>query len=401
MTQEKRFAAPELLRVNMDVDTRDVTALWTETDEVVVRGSDVDAVVEAGELFLTSESSRRNNAGPIQVELPARPIGCEIKIQRGDVRLSNPQGRIDVQVDSGDVAVDSGSGSLSIACGKGDMKVDGYAGELTTNSGSGDKSLKNVDGAVTVRSGKGDVELAGGQGVTTVSVGSGDIRIHNRDCDDLTVAGAKGDVTISGGRLGRSTLTASSGDIRCQADLSVTSYAFTASSGDISISIPRGLAARVDAATTRGNVMTELPLVAINQRGPRNPLGKRLVGSTSDAPERADITLRTSSGDIMVNWASNIVPATDDVAARRDDRSTGVRRADPTAPVSGNPPDSAPSQSESLQAKTSVPAAPLRSSDDDRKRVILSALADGAISVTEASRLLDALDRSISDATGR
>ena len=376
MNAEKRFSVEDVLRINVEVGSCDIVATWNDTKEILVRGADFDAIVEAGELFLTAEGGRRNGSGSIQLEIPSQPIGCEFKTERGDVRLSNSMGKVEIRADSGDVSVRDGSGSLVVASGNGDVNIETFAGEVILNSGSGDKSLNEILGTVTVRSGKGDIGLTGGQGQTTVAVGSGDVRIRNRDCDEFTIAGASGDVTIAGGRMGRGSVSTASGDIRCHASLSIESYDFTASSGDISVSIPRGLAARVDAATTRGSVTTDLPLIAINQRGPRNPHGKRLVGSTNDETDRAEVTLRTSSGDIDVRWDANIDTADPTI----HEPASFESKAQP--PISGET------------------SANHTSEGDDRKRAILSALADGALSVQEAGRLLDAIDHSGLDASG-
>ncbi len=365
MNVEQRFSIADILRINVEVDSREIVATWNDTEEILVCGAEFDAIIEAGELFITAEGGRRNSSGSIQLEIPSQPIGCEFKTERGDVRLSNSTGKVEIRADSGDISVRDGSGSLVVASGSGDVNIETFAGEVILNSGSGDKSLKEILGAITVRSGKGDIDLTGGQGETTVAVGSGDVRIRNRDCDVFTIAGASGNVSIAGGRMGRGTVSTASGDVQCHASLSIESYDFTASSGDISVSIPRGLAARVDAATTRGSVTTDLPLIAINQRGPRNPHGKRLVGSTNDEANRAEVTLRTSSGDIDVRWGADIATA---------DPKTN----EPASPESEVQPPVSEETSSNRTLET-----------EDRKRAILSALADGDLSVEEAGRLLD------------
>jgi hypothetical protein len=399
MTDEKRFSIDGLLRVNVEVDARDITAAWTDTSEIVVRGPNVDASIQAGELFVTSEVGRRNNPGPIEIDLPIEPIGSEFKVERGQAHLSNPQGKVEVKVDSGDVDIQDGSGSLVVAAGRGDGKIEGFSGEVTLNNGSGDCTLVDITGPVTIRSGKGDVYLSGGQGQTVIAAASGDIRLRNRDCSEFTVAGASGDVSVTGGEMGRGTISTASGDIRCHAILTTASYDFNASSGDISVSIPRDLPARVDAATTRGNVTSELPLVAINQRGPRNPRGKRLVGSTSEAAERAELTLRTSSGDIDVSWGSNSTPSANRVEVRRPDRPS-TAGSPPTAPEAPTDPADPPPSPEAAPNSVTEPGTESSTTDDDRRRAILSALSDGAISVEEAGLLLDALNHSTANSKG-
>ncbi len=374
MTEEQRFKVEGLSRINIEVDARDVIAEWTDVDEITVTGDRIDATIEADELFVTSDTGRGNNPGYVAIELPTRPITSAFKVQRGDLRLTNPQGRVELEDDSGDISVGQGTGTMTIASGRGDIKLSDYGGEVVVNSGSGDKKLTNVEGNLTIRSSKGDIHIAGGAGATVIASASGDIHVTGRDCDELTLAGAKGDVSISGGALGRSAISTASGDISCHADLAVDNFEFNASSGDISLAIPRDLPARVDAATTRGSITTDLPLVAIAQRGPRNPHGKRLVGSTSDSDERASITLRTSSGDIDVRWAGN----------------TATRAPRPApAPVTPEPSVDVNVSDSTADVLPTAHVLP----PDDRKKAILSALADGSISVEEAGMLLDALER--------
>jgi hypothetical protein len=175
--------------------------------------------------------------------------------------------------------------------------------------------------------------------------------------------------------LGQASIETASGDIVCQAALTIATYDVTAASGDMLLTVQRDLPARVDAATTRGTINSDLPLVAIAQRGPRNPHGKRVVGSTSDDPNRAEITLRTSSGDIRIKWS-----------------------AETTTPVTVPDRPAEREQSEAI----SIPVQRARPSetDDDRRRVILAALADGSLSVEEAGKLLDAMGRSGDSTSG-
>ncbi len=441
MTEEQRFQSDGVRRVNVDVDSGDVHAGWIESGDIVVYGSDLDVFVEADELFVTTTTSHRRSGKTVNIELPLNLVSCGIKLDRGDVHLSNAQGKVDVALQSGDAHVDRGNGEIAFSIGKGDAKVFSFNGEVIVNNGSGDAHLSEVNGDVTVRAGKGDVHLTGGAGRTTVAIGSGDMHLNDRDCGEATLADGKGDITIGGGRLGRAEITTSSGDIHCQTDFAIASYDFTASSGDISITIPRELPARVDAATTRGNISTDLPLVAIGQRGPRNPHGKRLVGSTSDDADRADLTLRTSSGDISVRWANgNSAPFSAHITRKGSDRDIDIRWGNGAVPVSArvktrvgdrdiefrwgdNPdvpapttPESAVAPDEPIQSEGGESDAPNESvaatpapiaSDpvtsvavDDRKRAILSALADGSITIEEANYLLDAIDRSDSNTSG-
>ena len=293
--------------------------------------------------------------------------------------LHDARGRVDLRLDSGDVHANGGSGTLTVSNGRGDVSVETYSGDVTINSGSGDRVLNNVNGDLAVRAGKGDTKIERGRGNAIIANASGDLRISERDVPELTVAQASGDVIIHGGRLGKTLIETASGDIICATALSIATYDLTASSGDMTLSVPRELPARVDAATTRGSIDTDLPLVTIPQRGPRNPHGKRVVGSTSDAPERAEITLRTTSGDIRLQWSKETFTPPE---------SSAHPDLEPTIPI----PMTAPKP----------PAEPVAEDlfDDDHRRAILNALADGSLSVEEASRLLDAMSGSAETTNG-
>lgn len=378
MTDEQHFPLAEVRRVNADVDSRDIVARWSERDDILVRGSSVEAFLEADELFIGSDRTGRKQNGTIELEFPLTPLIYTLKIERGDMTLHDARGRVDLRIESGDVRTNGGNGSLTVSNGRGDVSVETYAGDVTINSGSGSRTLNDIDGDLAVRAGKGDTKIERGRGNAIIANGSGDLRISQRDIPELTVAQASGDVIIRGGRLGKTLIETASGDITCTAALSIATYDLTASSGDMTISVQRELPARVDAATTRGSIDTDLPLVTIPQRGPRNPHGKRVVGSTSDAAERAELTLRTTSGDIRLLWSHE--PVATPMPTERPLAS------EPTIPIPIPVPAPAPTQ-----PRADEPTIEDLFVDDDRRRVILSALADGSLSVEEASRLLDAM----------
>lgn len=377
MTQEQLIPLTDVTRVNVDVESRDIDARWNERDDVAIHADGIEAFVEAGELFIASSSQRGNTKGKVEIELPLQPLTYSFKSERGDISLHDARGKLDLRLDSGNIDVKGGSGALTASNGRGDVKVETFTGDVAVNTGSGDKVIDNVTGDVNVRTGSGNTRVTGGSGGLTYASGSGDLGVTGRHLTNLTVSSASADVTIRGGSIGKSVIETASGDITCQAALTIATYEFTAASGDMVLAVPRELPARVDAATTRGSINSDLPLVAIGQRGPRSPHGKRVVGSTSDDPNRAEITLRTSSGDIRVNWSSD-KPAPPPVPQR------------PAEPMT----------SDAIPIPVRAPEPPQRPDvpedifDDDRRRVILSALADGSLSIEEAGQLLDALGRS-------
>jgi hypothetical protein len=208
--------------------------------------------------------------------------------------------------------------------------------------------------------------------------------------------------------------------------LGLAAHTFNTNSGNISVAVPHGLAARIEAATTLGSIRSDLPLVSVGQRGPKSLFGRRLVGSLGDGPVRAEITLRTARGDIRLGWLDAAVPPAPPGAAAPDARAAHEWRAGdlPVPPVPPAPParPTPPEVVIRLPAATAAPAPPPAdvrpatppadagpltlgraepaflpdaapaAAPEAAQRRVLEALAAGQISVAEAERLLAALD---------
>src|SRR6185312_6868093 len=162
MSEEQRIPATDVLRVNVEVENRDIDARWSDDEDVVIRGDGIEAFVEAGEIFIASAHERGSNKGKIEIELPLRPMNYSFKGERGDISLHDARGKLDLRLDSCNISVNEGNGSLTASNGKGDVKVETFTGDVTVNTGSGDKTLANISGDVNVRSGSGDTKLTGG-----------------------------------------------------------------------------------------------------------------------------------------------------------------------------------------------------------------------------------------------
>jgi hypothetical protein len=269
--------------------------------------------------------------------------------------------------------------------GSGNAAVDDLTGPATVLTGAGDLRLTRVDGPVEARTGSGNISVRDGAGSLDGRTGSGNISVDGRAGDRFALATGSGNVAIGGGRSGATEVITGSGNILCTAVLGLAAHTFNTNSGNISVAVPRGLAARIEAATTLGSIRSDLPLVSVGQRGPKSLFGRRLVGSLGDGPDRAEITLRTARGDIRLGWLDAAVPPAPPVppgAAAPGERATHKWRADdlPVPPVPPVPP-----------AATAAPAPP-PAAPEAAQRHVLEALAAGQISVAEAERLLAALD---------
>lgn len=161
------------------------------------------------------------------------------------------------------------------------------------------------DSSLEIKTVSGDTELTGVLGDVDVSSASGDVRALD-SCRTLEVKTASGDVT-TGNILDVLKCRSASGDVRCRAaatktdiasasgdvDLSVErpgDVVVKAVSGDVHVSVAKGLVVDVNGNTVSGDLGTNIDLDAA-------------LGTTNDE-EVIFIKVTTVSGDIRVDKAS-------------------------------------------------------------------------------------------------
>ncbi len=143
----------------------------------------------------------------------------------------------------------------------------------------------------------GDITTNGGSGRVSLTTSSGDIKASNIS-GQMTLSTSSGDVTATNASAsGNSSFHTNSGDITYRGSLAPNgSYIFSASSGDIDLTLPANAAFQVVQATTdSGDIDSDFSGVNI-ARGSSSATASGTVGS---APY-AQISLQTSSGDIHI-----------------------------------------------------------------------------------------------------
>jgi len=307
---------------------------------------------------------------------------------------------VHARVDRGDTSVDGGDGEIEMKLGGGTIRVERFTGTVDASSGAGDVKLTNVTGKVVVKAGAGDVLVQGGTGPVDLKLGAGDAVVDERDCDNLTIKLGTGDAIVRSGTSAATSIQNGLGDIVCRTVLGMGEHSFTTGAGDITVAVQRDLRARIEVITGRGQIESEIPLVSVGKRGPKSVLGRRLVGSIGDGEDRAEIRIRAVRGDVDLRWLTG----------------TGARSVIPTRPATPPPPTPEPPASPATPAPPEAPESPVsvdasasdmdviplgppaadaprtdESEFENYQRVILSELAAGTLTVTEAERLLDAL----------
>jgi hypothetical protein len=353
--------------------------------ELAFQGINADVAIKLG----LGDVDVRNGAGALAVSLG-----------KGDVSVARRLGNVAVKIGMGDTSIAGCSGLLAINLGKGDVRVSDPATNVEIRTGNGDINVRRpLGGSLSINSGRGDVSIDGGEsGSVAVRTGKGDLRSSVRllanvdqegddepesyeDFDDFepTDTFSLGDLEIEanddGVRIGRGSrnivrlgpegiqIRGSNREISLgpegirvggpHTDESGNErFVFDTGRGDVHVDLPSDLNVRVEVLAT-GDVKSDVPLVSVARPGPRGTM-KRLVGvadGTGTGP-RANIRVRTRRGDVSLH---------------------SVR----------------------VQPRVATPEQPTEEAAgrDEQARVILEALSRGDLSINEADRLLERLDR--------
>lgn len=161
---------------------------------------------------------------------------------------------------------------------------EGSTVEVTT--ASGDTEIIGVLAKASVTSASGSVSIADEVGVLEMKTASGDVSSANVR-ESLTCHSASGNVRCDGAGTSTKIRTAS-GSIRLAVDVPSDISVHTVS-GDVAVTVARGLEVDVDASSISGRLTSTMPL----------------DGTTNDSPKDAvSISARTVSGDVTVSSAS-------------------------------------------------------------------------------------------------
>ena len=175
-------------------------------------------------------------SGDIKAEFPGRMRQCALESRSGDISLCAFGDRIGISTTSGDLIFSGGAAVLEAKSVSGDIKINGEFDTCLTELRSGDAELHVNAAKVKSTSVSGDVSIAG--------------RVH-----ELACRSSSGDIEVSAG-VEQCSLASTSGDITLKVNSSDQPEALSLNSvsGDIDLSIPEGIAARLDLSSTSGEI---------------------------------------------------------------------------------------------------------------------------------------------------
>jgi DUF4097 and DUF4098 domain-containing protein YvlB len=325
----------------------------------------------------------------LRIAVPASVARVNLKTGLGDARVAQWSEGVTITTGKGDVTLGQGRGPAEVKCGMGAVRVAAFArscgiqtgmGEVTIGGGQGEARIHTGMGKVVVtdadlrleaNTGMGEVRLERVRGRANVRTGLGALNVADAGTLALEAQTGKGDLHLAGS-FQSIRAKSGSGAIFCQVTAVGGPFELNTGHGDVDFGIALngvGQAIRIDAATGRGRIESDVPLVQVGQPGPESYFGRRLVGTIGDGEVQTTVRVRSGIGNVRLR---RLGAAPQIAASPRAEAPPPAPAPEPTVPPS-NP------------AETPA-AAPKRTRLD-----ILEALSRGEITVEEAERQLQAL----------
>ena len=228
----------------------------------------------------------------------------------------------------------------------------------------------NKDICINLQTGDGNVEMEDIVAKTSIlKLGRGNLKLK-----DINVANLVTNLT--------------NGNVECQSALPSGDWMIKTARGNVQLSLPSNIGVRLDMATRNGNIESEIPLVRVARQGPESYSGMRMVGATgSGEGSLPELQISAVHGNIKIESEPPInKPFIRPAAEYLPSAPPEVNKAH--VPLSPEKPDKSSSAEENGKGK---PVSAGSKPEYDTQLVILKALREGQISVTEADQLLRTL----------
>lgn len=277
-----RFPTTGPLTVTVEL-VGDVRLDAGERDDVVVEVRPGDPT-KASDVKAAEATTVEMTAGHLVVKTPRSwrrftPFGGHELV---DVAIELPSGsQVTVDSDFGAIVTSGELGACRLTTGMGDIRLE-VTGTLAARSGFGSVSVERVHGDAELSTGSGAIRVEHVDGSARIKNSNGSTSVGEVD-GDLRAKAANGDIVVR--RARRSTVAKTAcGDVRVLEVERGTLVAET-SAGEVEVGVRPGTAAWIDAVTRFGRV--------------RNALDQG--GEPAPGDERAEVRLRTSAGDILID----------------------------------------------------------------------------------------------------
>ena len=197
------------------------------------------------------------------------------KTSGGDIKLSDIDGPIDVHTSGGDVTATRTTGDMKLGTSGGDVVVSQAKGRVDASTSGGGLHFDTIEGSVHGHTSSGDVIGKSLAGDVDVSTSGGDVKLARVD--------------------GKVRANTSGGNVDCEVVGANRGIWANTSGGNIVLTVAKDITATLDAASSGGKIISELPVtttIAGNKRltGPINGGGETIYARTSGG----SVTLRVA-----------------------------------------------------------------------------------------------------------
>jgi hypothetical protein len=196
--------------------------------------------------------------GEVRIEVRKRSVQPWPKSRHVRTEVQVPtKTNVEVRTGGGDVKVSHLEGDTSLETSGGDVGVSGLAGNLTARTSGGDIEMRDLSGDVKVKTSGGDITLENASGRVEAHTSGGDVNVA------LARGNAKG------------------GEIET-------------SGGDIKIRVDPAVSLTLDASTSSGDVVSDLPLKVTGEIS-----GSKLHATLGDGGET--LRVHTNGGSVHIS----------------------------------------------------------------------------------------------------
>jgi DUF4097 and DUF4098 domain-containing protein YvlB len=285
VARDARDAKEMLERIRMEISE--------SGDQVLIETKDSNKYEDWGWSVMSVVKGNRHTAWiDYTIEVP---VGYRVSAATtsGEVRISNINGRADVDATSGEVVLRGIGGGARANMTSGDLEASDIGGDCEVNATSGNVKVDNVRGGLVVKGTSGDFEVTRVERDVEVDLTSGDFVLEG--CSgNVTFRAASGDAQLTEVD-GSVDASSSSGDITVMiSPVGGRTFAFSTSSGDVDISyLPaNNYGFKLDVSTASGSIEGDMPIKV--SRVDR----RRLQGVVGTGTAR--VTVETASGDVSI-----------------------------------------------------------------------------------------------------
>ncbi|MDR1230353.1 MAG: DUF4097 domain-containing protein [Spirochaetaceae bacterium] len=192
--------------------------------------------------------------------------------------------------------------AIETTSGKIESEGEFFVSEVNIKSSSGNIFANTITAdAVNLRASSGDIRGGTINGNTNIHTGSGNIIFDNLS-GDVSAKASSGRIVLKC-VTGNVTAETTSGNIRCAVTETAGDIALTASSGGITLELPRNHHFNFSARTSAGHISTPFSDKLFSPLSDRH-LVQGVIGNETASNNNPDINIRTKAGSIKIDWVN-------------------------------------------------------------------------------------------------